>query len=319
MKSGNANGTVTIKNAYTYGLDNADIFKSVQTWADGERLLLRNYAPSNGRQHYLRVVSRVYVTGGVGVTISNDESNSAGIGIGSDRPLDLPTIKDGATAENFAEAMNKLNNIAASSVPGAKIKFITASSRSITLNEDFDNPLVIGYLGFDLPILAGGRVGAPISTVDQLNDRPHAPIQTGAASYRYRIATLNYIYKQLSGLNEVAAQKRLAELDALQKLLPKEYPFTLYTWSSPSEVAPSSEIFAGSKVGGDGFKAVLEYLGNAQTTSEILEKASKQGSCQLSDVTKNLVLASTARDDLVNLLARQPAVANAMDYVMMGD
>jgi hypothetical protein len=50
-------------------------------------------------------------------------------------------------------------------LPGESIKVVSASSRSITVAEDFiDRPLVIGYLGFDYAILDDGVLGPPIPT-----------------------------------------------------------------------------------------------------------------------------------------------------------
>ena len=47
-----------------------------------------------------------------------------------------------------------------------------ASSRSVTMDETFPRPLVIGYLGFDIPILERGRLGPLFSTQARLTGRP---------------------------------------------------------------------------------------------------------------------------------------------------
>lgn len=48
--------------------------------------------------------------------------------------------------------------------PGGSVRFSAASSRSISMDETFDPPLIIGYLGFDVGILPGGGLGRPIPT-----------------------------------------------------------------------------------------------------------------------------------------------------------
>ena len=92
MNSGRASGTVTIAEAYTFGLDNFRLEKLVRDWAKKKRYLLRNYEPSDGEYHFLRTVSRVYVTGRVAVTVNNDEAIGAKGTVGADRPVELMAL-----------------------------------------------------------------------------------------------------------------------------------------------------------------------------------------------------------------------------------
>lgn len=52
---------------------------------------------------------------------------------------------------------------------GGRIKLEWATRRSVAMEETFDRPLVIGYLGFDFPVMEDGRLGTPIATAMQLD------------------------------------------------------------------------------------------------------------------------------------------------------
>jgi hypothetical protein len=57
-----------------------------------------------------------------------------------------------------------------------------ASASSVSLQEDFARPLVIGYLGFDLPVYRGGRLGAPVATTSVLLRHASPPATLGETS-----------------------------------------------------------------------------------------------------------------------------------------
>jgi len=56
-------------------------------------------------------------------------------------------------------------------VPGATLQVASATKNSISMNETFDRPLVIGYHAMDVPIYAGGEIGTPVSTYLALEGR----------------------------------------------------------------------------------------------------------------------------------------------------
>ena len=46
--------------------------------------------------------------------------------------------------------------------PGGAVRLVQASERAVTMQEDFDRPLVLGYLGFDVRVFPDGTIGAPV-------------------------------------------------------------------------------------------------------------------------------------------------------------
>jgi hypothetical protein len=174
IRSGGATGTMTISDAHTYGLDNYRLERIVRKWMeqDYNQKLLNQY------EHcFLRVVSRVYLAGKVDVTVTTSQTTGGSAGAGDETPASLMGIGSNSTAENYQATLNALNNLVKSQL-GAGVKVVTATSRSVTLNETFNKPLVIGYIGFDMqivkqktgnePSVESMTAGVPISTLSQL-------------------------------------------------------------------------------------------------------------------------------------------------------
>jgi hypothetical protein len=260
------------------------------------------------------------VTGRVNVAIHNDESKSAQLAAGEDRPLELMGISKDATDTNYNAAIASINKIVTSQLPGAKFKIATASSRSVTLEQEFERPLVIGYIGFDMPILKGGRLGAPISTLDQLTGGK--TIEARSSVSVYHLAALSHMYQALNEIQGDEAGRLRAELDKLGRLLPKNYPFSLYE-EDPSQREP--EIVAGDKIEDRSFPGVLDYLENARTTIETLEeyipKAPRDTDEQrkaASQLEQELLSARTALKEIGNRLSLEPALMEAIDFVFLG-
>jgi len=315
MNSGKASGTVTIADAYTYGLDNYRLEKIVRNWAFKNRYFLRNYESIEGKYHFLRVVSRVYVTGRVSVTVKNDEAMGGEAEAGADRPVNLIGIKEGSTNDNYSESIKAINTLVKDQLPGGKIQIATASSRSVTLSEEFTKPLVIGYVGFDIPILHGGRLGAPISTLAQLS-QIHM-LQANSNNIFYRIVVLSHMNNALKSIQSEKANDIRAKLNVLGQLLPESYPFSLYISISPTEVEKDTEIVAGAKIKNRDFDGVIKYIGNAYTTIEILE-----GNPQINtdnQLYQNLQNARTALNEINDRLSLEPVLMEAIDFVFLGD
>jgi hypothetical protein len=176
-----ADGTIMIADAHTYGVDTLSLYRDVHEWALGQQSFLASYALSGGRQNYLRVVSRVYLTGRLNVSLHSGRSMGATASGGAAKPVDLtiPTADDdpkAATLETYAknvEGLNKMIDEALKKVtikgtdmvlPGGTLKVVAASANAISLVETFARPLIIGYLGFDMAILEHGVLGPPIPT-----------------------------------------------------------------------------------------------------------------------------------------------------------
>jgi hypothetical protein len=174
-----AQGSVTIAEAKTYGLDTVSLYQDVKDWAKTHTDFLDNFAPTDNRQNYLRIVSRVYLTGSLTVSLQSARSASGGLTAGASKPVDVFAITPGekpeaVTADAYKENLKTINETIAASVksiadatgalPGGSLSVVAASANAITLKEEFPRPLVIGYIGFDVAIGEHGALGPPIPT-----------------------------------------------------------------------------------------------------------------------------------------------------------
>ncbi len=168
MGASSAQGSISIADAYTFGVDGESLLRQVRAWA--ETAPLRELAAQD-TTNYLRVVNRVYLTGGVNITMFDDSSFGGAVSGGAAKPVTLLNLETNNSAANYAQTLQALNSsVADAAMPGGSLKFAAASSRSVSMSETFPRPLVIGYLGFDLPILPDGRLGSPVSTHAKLNN-----------------------------------------------------------------------------------------------------------------------------------------------------
>jgi hypothetical protein len=336
MHSSNASGSVTISKAVTYGLDNFSLETKVRDWALANRDRLLPYRPATEggkeRRYYLRVISRVYLASEIEVTINNDEATGAQLGGGSDQKVDLLTLKDQDAAENYGKTISALNDAIDKSIPGGKVKVAAASSRSVSLNQKFDHPLVIGYVGFDLPILKGGRLGSPVSTLELLTGR-EAFSQADSSAGKYRLAALAHmnlalekIIAESDGLNPKDDARRVKQnLDSLSSLLPETYSFTLYHKDVSNGmliVRKDDKIVKGAMVAGKDFQAVCDFYGNAQATvsslKRFLESADSKTDPRRAELEEDLKAARSEIERLGLNLAGAPELAEAVDLVFFG-
>jgi len=170
MGTANAHGTITIDDAFTYGIDTLSMREQVESWSRGHSVHLAELAPTENRTNHLRVVNRVYLARQVNVSIFNDEASAVGGSAGVGRPVSILNLIPTDSAANFKGVLDSISaNVESAALPGGALKLVAASSRSVSLVESFPRPLVIGYLGFDLPILADGRLGPSVPTQARLN------------------------------------------------------------------------------------------------------------------------------------------------------
>jgi len=188
MGSGDAHGSVSIVDSHTYGIDMQRMWELINSWAEeeGNRDFLKQFAPpvpedNNKDYHYLRVVNRVFLTGKVNIALFNDENFAGEVSGGMPKPVGLLNFANYSSGAMAFERINSLLSslqgeragvvkTATGVVPGGTLQLAMASSRSVSLVETFARPLVFGYIAFDLPILAGGRLGPPISTAAKLDE-----------------------------------------------------------------------------------------------------------------------------------------------------
>lgn len=183
MGSDAADGTITIADAQTLGVDMVSLTTDVDTWAADQKEFLSSYAPRRDKKGetqitYLRVVSRIYLTGRLDVSLRDSKAIVGGGDVGAKKPVDLlllPTNDDPTkvTTETYQKRVDALNamldnalkkDAAGNLLPGGSLRVSAASSRSISMSETFPRPLIIGYLGFDMPIQVGGELGPPVPT-----------------------------------------------------------------------------------------------------------------------------------------------------------
>ena len=75
---------------------------------------------------------------------------------------------------------------------GGTFKFVSSSNSSVTLSESFDRLLVVGYVGFDIPVFEDGSLGAPLPTFERIENLVKRTASAGAgqlgpAQRRYKL------------------------------------------------------------------------------------------------------------------------------------
>lgn len=183
LGSDEASGTITLKDARTYGTDIAHIDAALRTWIESDAAAaqrLREWgrrAALEDGEVFLRVVSRVFLVRTVNIQLVDGSASGLDISAGASRPvnlLDLNVQTGGEAVENYKSAFELLDSaIGAASaspmMPGGSLKLVSASARSVSLDETFDRPLVIGYHAFDYAIGPGGDLGTAVSTLSRVD------------------------------------------------------------------------------------------------------------------------------------------------------
>jgi hypothetical protein len=177
LQTNDAYGMVNITSASTYGLPITVISPQVEEWAVNNHDFLKLYAPSRGvdkkgketfQQHYVRTVYRVYVAGGVNVSLISNTARGLRGDAGASKGVTLfdagSSNETANAAQNYSSVLSSLSQSIASATPGANLTLASASSRSVAMNETFPRPLVIGFLAFDRAIGDNGILGPPLPT-----------------------------------------------------------------------------------------------------------------------------------------------------------
>jgi hypothetical protein len=205
LDSASANGTITLKDAFTYALPARTMFDAIQQWCRDNADYLRQYEPTEPtgqgktppNKFYLRVINRVYLVKTVDVSLFSNRGFGLGGSAGVPQPVQLLNIANATEAAKQFAAVNEILSNATSpaakpaesaaagetSAPqplavGGTVKLAMATSRSVSLVETFHRPLVIGYLASDFAIKAGGKCAAPVPTLSVLEGRGAAAGQT---------------------------------------------------------------------------------------------------------------------------------------------
>lgn len=178
--------TVTVDKAHTYACPREEALEALYDWwysaedpwvkAELGNLPLEDEGKEKETERhklYLRVVTRVYLTKKVNVFLAKANLLGTGADVGAPKQVALPEIKDPKSAENYKAALEALSasvhgeESVETLKPGGSFRFVQASGTSIALDEEFERPLVVGYLGFDVPLIEERdqlKLGYPIAT-----------------------------------------------------------------------------------------------------------------------------------------------------------
>jgi hypothetical protein len=169
-----AQGSVTIRDAYTYAVDGEALARKLYAWWKTDADVRKTFGAivrDTGRPVYLRVVTRVFVARGVTVSLVNLDRVEAGAeaGVPPQIALGKVAMDDPDMAPKAAAAYrDALATIGGP--PGGAVRLTQASARAVTMDEDFDRALVIGYLAFDVRVFEDGSLSAPVPAFATLEE-----------------------------------------------------------------------------------------------------------------------------------------------------
>ncbi len=246
LASDAATGSIQIQDARTMGVDTISLYRQLKGWAKSNTAFLGNFGPSSDgkRTNYLRVITRVFASGRMTVTLKDASNRSGGVDVGVPKPVnllqpELPSDQKStpeAALSNFTNAWNAISemvkaagtavNAAGQVLPGGSLRLAAASSRSVSLDETFDPPVILGYLGFDCVINDGGRLGPPIPTHANL-DKAYAVRQFNEFRERFDegtdyFNTIETNYNAGSSARKESVRQKALELGLISGAVPDE-------------------------------------------------------------------------------------------------
>jgi len=205
LQSDSIDGTVVLSDARVYGVPFEDLWEPVQDWARASnvrRLLADARGDDACESAFLRAVTRVYLIGAIDVSLVDAAAGAGGIDVGQAPEIELLESPSGEAVADYEAARAAIGdqllgpNVDAA---GGAVRFAQLSRRSVSAQETFERPLVVGYLGFDFPILEGGALGNPIETLSVMEGEPvrigpalgeYSADQLGMAGAKRRIDAL---------------------------------------------------------------------------------------------------------------------------------
>ncbi len=336
LGSDTATGSITIADARTIGIDVESAWRDLRLWAAANADFVAGFAPRDGRTNYLRVVTRVYLTGRIDVQLSAAESSGAGLDVGAPKPIEMlnePPPQEGdhqtnalARYEKNLAALNAMLKKASETttaaggsrlIPGGSLRVTAAAGRTISLVDTFDPPLVLGYLGFDCAILDDGRIGAPVATHAVLDGqvvggellRESPLVQTQTASMgraAYRLLREGRADPELDAASRARAAEAVAALDRLGRFVDTTAPFYDEVTLQPLVVErqiPEDDEFGAP--GERGYSDFLTYRGRLTSTERSLAAALATPSFVVRDASGDVTVrpGSASHDELTKHLA----------------
>lgn len=301
MNATSATGTVTIENALAYGLDRISLENIVREWGEQNKDYLKQYKPRGKDIFYLRIINRVYMVKDLNVSLIKTNRFGAGAQgqipiekiqeqvaeiLAAEPPQDSNTLQDSDTPPSeIPTVREEVENLIAQELGNANIEVLSSTGRTIAMNTSFTRPLVIGYIGFDIPILKDGKLGSAISTLDQLEGRPTISI---SSFNNYKLSSLVPLYVELDPNSPIKAK-----LDDLSKeIIPEKYPFNVWKKNAPGKYEIAKDKMKGDtipKKEREDFIGLISYLGETNHTKDLLyEKKVRIDNEDLIDVEKSL-------------------------------
>jgi len=251
LNSDRVSGSVTIADARTYAGDEQQLYEELRKWAEQPSIrpmLSETVDKANGRPVFLRVISRVYLTGGVIVNLQRADAKGAGARAGTAPKVSLVDA-DGNVNSNYDELLGALdqqaNALGALTEAGASVRFMAASESSVALAESFDRLLVIGYLGYDVPVYAGGVIGAPLPTFQRLTRQITDPPQARVGPLTVEQQRFRATQDLLEMLAEAEAEEAMMVVgNVLQQLDEIEFQDAREAYAAAREAAGSTDAKA---------------------------------------------------------------------------
>jgi hypothetical protein len=168
-----------------------------------------------------------------GMTVSLASKSAFGLG-GSAGQSQVVNMLDPnkASTEAYADILNKLDT-QFGKIPGGTLKFAHASNRSVTMNQTFNHPLAVGYLGFDFPILEHGWLGTPVATHRHLSTgikQPSVLIKKLKEGDEWAFTQLVVLYETLKEAADEngRANAIIEQLNTDAPAIPDKYELMMY-------------------------------------------------------------------------------------------
>ena len=236
MQADRADGSLVIGDARSYGVDSMLAYGRLRSWLEQDpsaRLEIRGTVrQSNVDFLLLRVITRVYLSGGMVVSLTRDDTRGGELSVGKapEVPLTTATGEINKNVESTLSALDALANRDLLQAGGA-VKFVSASGSSVTLAESFDRMLAVGYVAVDVPFYKDGNLGYPLPTFERLERIAGAPPSLAAGDvsppqrqHRVNQAALEALAQQnpraaVAVMDDVVNQLKVKELDAVRPAL----------------------------------------------------------------------------------------------------
>lgn len=152
-----AQTTVSIEEARTYGMDIERLYGLVRNWVQDHEDFIKTVS-SNRKEGSptlrLRVIGQIYLTGRMNVSLQSQRSSTA-------------VASAGFPKDNNQQLDAEVQKL----LPGGAVKVVSATEHSIRMIETLNPPLVFGYLGIDIPINEHGLGAKPLPTGPLVEER----------------------------------------------------------------------------------------------------------------------------------------------------